>query len=245
VDGLDRPRSVCGLGQAVTTVAPPPSPDDEPPPSPSGSVATLDADHGKPGELMRLIADGLTASGLDVRPPVDAGGCRLTIGCPGARCAVSANDCGDVAWEWRPLAGGEADPKLVADVATTLLTGRRPTDHPRLGNGYGRSGITFKGIVGLELKARGFDVGLAVYHDEEYFDARAEIVVTSPGTVGEAQVHVTDDGGVTWSRDYHAESAATIRQPGSCGSIADPGKLASAVVATITRAMTHLSRGSG
>ena len=38
-----------------------------------------------PGELLRLVADGLTDAGLDVRPPADADGCRLDIAVPGAR----------------------------------------------------------------------------------------------------------------------------------------------------------------
>lgn len=199
-----------------------------------GSVA----DRTKPGELMRLVAEGLTANGFDVRPPEYEGGCRMTIGCQDARCSLSVSDWGDVEWECCPRASDEADPKQIADVATTLLTGRA-TDHPREGNGYGHDGITFKGIVGLELKARGFDVDLEVYEDADYFDARAEIVVTNPGSGQDATVHVADDGSVTWTRDYWVEAATIIWEPEFSGWIADPAKVANAVVETVTRAMSH------
>jgi hypothetical protein len=191
-----------------------------------------------PGELMRLVAGELTASGLDVRPPDCHGGCRLTIGCPGARCSLSVSDCGDVEWECCPQAGGEADPKRLADVATTLLTGHTG-EFPRQGQGYERPGITLKGIVGLELQARGFDVDLEVYEDGDYFDALADIVVTTPATAHEATVRVTDDGSVTWARDYWPEAATITWEPEYRGWITDPAKVASAVAQTITQAMSQ------
>ncbi len=202
-----------------------------------GSVTDA-ANRTRPGELMRLVAGGLAANGFDVRPPDYEDGCRMTIGCQGARCAVSVSDWGDVEWECCPWASDEADPKQIADVATVLLTGRAQ-DNPRRGNGYGREGLTFKGIVGLELRARGFDVDLEVYEDEDYFDARAEIVVTNPGSGKDAAVHVADDGSVTWLRDYWAEAATIIWEPEFCGWFDDPAKVAGAAVETITRAMSQ------
>lgn len=204
-----------------------------------GSAADC-ANRTQPGELMRLVAGGLTASGLDVRPPEHEGGCRMTIGCHGARCALSVTDWGDIEWECRPHASGEADPKQVADLATTLLTGRSQ-DYARRGNGYGHDSITFKGIVGLELKARGLAVDLEVYEDKDYFDARAEIVVTNPASGQDATVHVADDGSIIWTRDYWAEAATIIWEPEFCGWIADPAKVAGTVVETITRAMSRLA----
>jgi hypothetical protein len=191
-----------------------------------------------PGELMRLVAGGLTASGLDVRPPEHDGGCRLRIGCPGARCALAVTDWGDVEWECCPQASGAADPQQIADVATVLLTGRSQ-DYARRGNGHGHDSITFKGIVGRELRARGLAVDLEVYEDKDYFDARAEIAVTNPASADDATVHVTDEGSITWTRDYWPE--AGIWEPDFCGWIADPDKVAGAVVATITRAMSQLA----
>lgn len=194
----------------------------------------------QPGELMRLVAAGLTASGYNVRPPGRDGGCRMTLSCRGARCAVSVTDWADIEWECRPRADGAADPWQIADLATTLLTGRAG-DHARRGSGYGRDSLTFKGIVGLELKARGLDVGLEVYEDKDYFDALAEIVVTSPVRGHDAAVRVADDGSITWTRDYWAEAAATTSESEFCAWIADPAKVTAAVVDTITAAMSQLA----
>jgi len=194
----------------------------------------------KPGELMRLVADGLTGNGLRVRLPECEDGRRLAISYHGARCDLAVNDCGYVEWDYFPRASGEADPKQTADLATTLLTGRAG-DYPRVGTGYDLPDITFKGIVGLELKARGLDVGLEVYEDEDYYAAVAEIVVTSPESEEIARVRVTDDGGVTWERDYWPEAAVITWEPDYSGWIADPGSVAGAIVATITRAISLVS----
>jgi len=237
VDGPNRPRNVCDMGQTVVMAGFPLAP--------SGPIATLDdVSRTKPGELMRLVAEGLTGNGFDVRPPEYEGGCRLSIGCQGARCTVAVTDWGDVEWEWCPWASSEADPKRIADTATALLTGQ-PQDYPHRGNGYGRDSLTFKGIVGLELRGRGFGVDLEVYEDTDCFDARAEIVVTHPDSGEDATVHVTDDGSVTWTRDYWAEAATIIWEPEFCGWITDPAKLASTVVTTITRAMSQLTPAGG
>ena len=146
-----------------------------------------------PGELLRLVADGLAGAGLDVRPPADADG-RLDIALPGARCTLAVGEGGSAEWEYWPWSPDDADPDLTADLATVLLTGRSGPQ-PRLASGHQRENVTFKGIVGLELKARGLDVELAVYRDETAFDTFAEIVVTvpGPGDVG-GQVCVADDG---------------------------------------------------
>ena len=160
----------------------------------------------------------------------------MTIACEGARCTLAVTDWGDAEWECSPQAGGDADPMQIADLATTLLTGRAG-EFPRLGSGYEREGITFKGIVGLELTARGLDVDLEVYADEDYFDAHAEIVVTSPGSQDDAKVCITDDGCLTWTRDYWAEAAIIVFEPEFCGWIAEPAKVAAAVVETVTPAM--------
>jgi len=52
---------------------------------------------------------------------------------------------------------------------------------------------------------------------------------------------VTDDGSIIWTRDYWAEAATIIWEPEFCGWIADPAKVADAVVAIITRAMSQLA----
>jgi hypothetical protein len=200
------------------------------------------ADRTRPGELLRLVADGLAGCGLQVRPPERDGSCRLVIACTGAGCTLAVNDCGDAEWDYCPSSGENADAKQLADVTTALLTGQAG-DFPRLGHGYGREGITLKGIVGLELKARGLDVDLAVYPDEDYFDAHAEIMVTSPRSGKDAKVFVTDRGGLTWIREVWDETTTSVSEPDLCGSLTDPAAIADAVVNTITRAMSYLRPG--
>ena len=196
-------------------------------------MTTTLADRAAPGELLRLVADGLTDAGLDVSAPGEEEGCRLDIALPGARCTLALGDCGSAEWEHWPWSAGDADPDLTADLATVLLTGQAGPQ-PRLGSGHKLENVTFKGIIGLELKARGLEVELAVYTDETALDTFAEIVATVPGAGGPGgQVCAADDGGLTWTRDYLAEAA-------------DPAGIAGLVVEAVTRAMSLLgSAGAG
>jgi len=201
-------------------------------------TTTCTADRTAPGELLRLVADGLTCAGLDVRPPADGEG-RLDIAWPGARCTLAVGEGGSAEWEYWPWSADDADPGLTADLATVLLTGRSGPQ-PRLGSGRQRENVTFKGIVGLELKARGLDVEMAVYCDETAFDTFAEIIATVPGSGDHAQVCVADDGGLTWTRDFLAETAALVFAPEGCGQAAGPAHIAGSVVEAVTRAMSLL-----
>jgi hypothetical protein len=188
--------------------------------------ATCLAGRTVPGELLRLVADGLAGAGLDVRPPADADGCRLDIAVPGARCTLAVGEGGSAEWEFWPWSAEDADLGLTADLATVLLTGRSGPQ-PRPGSGYQRENVTFKGIVGLELKVRGLDVELAVYTDETAFDVIAEIIATVPGPGGPGGQFCVADDGLTWTRDYLAEAA-------------DPAGIAGLVVEAVTRAMALL-----
>ena len=202
-------------------------------------TTTCIADRIAPGELLHLVADGLTDAGLVVRDHGDGEG-RLDIALPGARCTLAVGECGSAEWEYCPWSPQDADPDLTADLATVLLTGRAGPQ-PRLGSGHRFENVTFKGLVGLELKARGLEVELVVYRDETAFDTFAEIIATAPGPgdVG-GQVCVTDEGGLTWTRDYLAEAAALVPPPEGCGQAADPAGVAGAVVEAVTRAMSLL-----
>ena len=196
-------------------------------------------DRTAPGELLRLVADRLADAGLDVRPPADGDG-RLDIAWPGARCTLAVGDGGSAEWEYCPWSPADADPDLTADLATVLLTGRSGSQ-PRLGAGHQFENVTFKGIVGLELRARGLEVELAVYCDETAFDTFAEIIATVPGPDdGGGQVCVTDEGGLTWTRDYWAETAAITSETKPWGQPADPVSIAGSVVEAVTRAMSLL-----
>ena len=64
-------------------------------------------------------------------------------------------------------------------------------------------------------------------------------MATAPGGDEGAQVHVADDGGMTWIRDYQAETA-TASGPDFCNSAADLASVASSVVEAVTRAMSCL-----
>lgn len=181
-----------------------------------------DASAYRPGELMRMVADRLRARGLNVGLPTIEEARRLSVRGGGGRCELSVGDCGHIECEYSLPDRGEAAPERIADVATMLLTGHAGS-YPRRGAGYGQPGISLKGVAGLELKARGFDVGLEVYEDYVCYDVFASIVVTNPGTGTNATIRVGDDGVIIWEQDYPA---------------APSGKLADSIAATLTQAMS-------
>jgi hypothetical protein len=185
-----------------------------------------------------MVADGLAGRGLAVTPPEHDESRHAAIACEGAECELSVDDCGRVTWEHCPWPRGDPDPKLTADLATALLTSR-PGPYPRLGREYGEEGVTFKGIVGLELRARGLDVALEVYEDHDYLEAHAEIAVTAPGASDAAKVCVADDGCLTWTRGYWPE-ATIMSGPGMDAWIVDPASVAGSVVEAVMRAMSLL-----
>lgn len=187
----------------------------------------------RPGGLIRLVADGLSACGYEVGlPALEYDIPALSIKGPGKRCQLCVYDCGHAELTYVPWASDEADPKQVADMATALLTGSGG-HYPYIGKGYSHPGITFKGIVGLELKARGFDVELEVYEDDEYYDVLVGIVVTGPTAPDDGLVRICDDGSIVWERDYQDEAAGITGDLEYTGIIADPGKVADSVVATV------------
>jgi hypothetical protein len=56
-----------------------------------------------------------------------------------------------------------------------------------------------------------------------------------------AQVHVADDGSITWLRDYWAEAGTIVWEPEYRAWIADPATVANSVVETITRTMSQVT----
>jgi hypothetical protein len=190
---------------------------------PAVTIACADvADGTRPGDLMRQVTEGLTRTGLDVGQSGHDDISQIDIACDAGRCTLWVSDSGDAEWEYWP--GQDPDPGLAADLAAILLTGHADPcpDPPR---GHGRRHLTFKGIVGLDLRARGLDVELAVYTEEDVLNVVAEIVITSPAGTGGAgeRVWVSDDGVLTWKRDS---------QPG------EPA--VTAIVETVTRAIRRL-----
>jgi hypothetical protein len=202
---------------------------------------TIVAHEPVPGMLMRLVTEGLKAQGFSVHLPEQEDERRVTVERWGGQCDLSVGDSGFVEWECVPWASGKADPRLTADIAAFLLAGK-DEDSPRQGGGYDPRGLSFKGITGNELRARGFDVSLEVYEDNELLEAFTEIVVTNPVIHPGASVRITNDGAVAWECDYPCEAAATTGTPEYPAVLADPARLADSIVATVAHAIS-LSSG--
>jgi hypothetical protein len=190
----------------------------------------------KAGELARLTAAFLTDAGLRVTRPDPAAADdedRLEIACRAARCALFVGDGGDAELHWSPLAHRAADAHRAAGLAAALLSGRPAARHPDAG-----PEVTFKGIVGMDLRAAGFTVGLGVYRDDFYFDVTADIAATDPGAGNGGTVYATDDGELTWHRDYWDDHAETAREPQFRSWLPDPAAVARAIAATVARALS-------
>jgi hypothetical protein len=197
------------------------------------------ADHASPsaapeGGLASLTAATLTAAGLQVTGP-DAGGFRLVIASRAAQCELTVSDCAGAELFWTPFAAEAADPHRVADLAAVLLSGQPGARHPDAG---ASGDITFKGIVGMDLRAAGFTVELNAYTDDYYYDVIADITVTDPRAGNSGAVYVTDDGGLTWQRDYWDEHAATEWKPGFRTWPPDPSAVARAIADDVSRALS-------
>jgi hypothetical protein len=201
-------------------------------PGPGGAAPAISA---QPRSVMRDVAARLSAAGFDVQQEDGDDGLQLDIGCDGARCLAWAGETGYAEWEWH--LAGPADPKQVADLATLLLAGTA-SDLTRRGDGYGRAGITFKGIVATELAARGLSVHLGVYEDQRNYDVTAEVVVTSPARAQAGTIYVTDSGTLTWACDYWDETTAGTPPPPGSPPNADPDGAATLISRTFIRAMT-------
>ncbi len=195
-----------------------------------------------PGVLMRLVAEGMKADGFTVHFPAREDERRICIDRRGGRCDLLVSDSGLVEWECVPWASSAADPKLTADIAAFLLTGN-DEDYPRQAAGGNPRGMPFRGIVGNELRARGFDVRLDVYQDGARFEVFADILATSPVHHLNASVRISDNGAIAWERDYCHEATAITGSPEYFPALADPGELADSIVTTVARAIA-LSSGT-
>ena len=191
----------------------------------------------KVSELARLTAASLTAAGLQITgpDPADNSGCRLLIARRAVKCELMISDTADAELIWTPFAAAAADPHRVADLAAVLLSGQPGTRHP---DTVSSGDITFKGIVGMDLRAAGFTVELNAYTDDHYYDVIADITVTDPRAANSGAVYVTDDGGLTWQRDYWEDHAATEWKPRFRTWLPDPSAVARAIADDVSRALS-------
>jgi hypothetical protein len=205
-------------------------------------TAATDAASGEmpPGGLMRLVADGLKARGFGVHLPSWEDERRISVERWGGCCDLSVDDFGLVEWECVPWVSDEADPRRTADIATFLLTGRDEI-YPFPGGGYDPRGMSFKGIVGNELRARGFDVGLEVYEDNDNFEVSTEILAANPVIHPNADVRISGNGEITWECDYPYEVRAITDTPAYFAVLANPGGLADSIAGTVSRAISMAS----
>jgi hypothetical protein len=126
---------------------------------------------------------------------------RLLFSSRDAECALTVSDWGETELEYSPQGAEAADPARLAGMASILLAGP-PASASIHRNGHGHGGLSLKGIVGLELRARGMTVVLDVCEDEANLDVYAEIVATRPGGPDAGRVRVADSGSLTWQRDH-------------------------------------------
>jgi hypothetical protein len=214
-----------------------PTPADAAPPSSiRGTSGATGADGDHPGDLMRQVAHRFIVRGFAVRYPEREFDRRLVLTDPaGLPSVATVGDSGHVLWECKPPVPGDADPKKLADLVTSLLTGRTGNFRYR-GDGYRRGGLTLKGIVGRELAARGLTVALDIYSDTDWYEVNAAIAVTNSGRQQDATAWVHDTGCITWERDYWPEAATITWEPDFSWEITDPAKIADRIVNTITTA---------
>jgi len=170
----------------------------------------------EPGELMRLVAESLTARGFEISGPEWEDSRRLTItNLQGTRCQLTVGDSGCMALEYWPHAVDYAGPANLTNLVMTVL------DNPREDQvsetvtepvSDALPGVPLKGVVGRALKAKGMDVRMIVYEDVEFYDVLAEIVVTNPDRLDRGEVRVGDDAAVLWECEYPAESDSATDQ---------------------------------
>ena len=79
---------------------------------------------------------------------------------------------------------------------------------------------------------------LNAYPDDYYYDVTADITVTDPRAGNSGVVYVTDDGGLTWHRDYWDEHAATAWEPRFLTWLPDPPAVARAIADDVSRALS-------
>ena len=210
-----------------------------------------------PGYLQRLTTERLAVAGVPVAHAAAFGGAaQLAIGFPapplrgrrsrnerGAYCFLTVDDAAEL--NLHPWPAAPADPHWLADIAAALVTGN-PGHGPCHTGTEGRD-LTLKGIAGMDLRHRGFDVALGVFPDDHYFDVAAEISAAAPGSDADSgetgTVDLADDGILCWKRNYLPDHAQTGCTP-FLARLPDPAVAAgiSGTVAAVVRAARPVGR---
>lgn len=185
--------------------------------------------------MARLVADGLALRGIDIQHPADlVEGHRTAVSTGGpSRLMLAVAGTGEVELEYTRL-GSSHDPRTVADLATTLLTAESGPWEYR-GTGYGLRGISPKGVVALELRARALAAELEVYEDRAFFDVTSGVRAINPQVGQDSEVVIDDTGHVTWNRDYWPEYVTIDDEPDATPSLGNCDEIAADVVATVSR----------
>jgi hypothetical protein len=151
------------------------------------------------GAAMRMVAEMLTTSGVDIRMPKYADGRRLNIvNAQRARSEITVEE-GYVLWDYWPWSGPHTDPADITGLVVHLVgAGQQRTVAP-VGSQWH---LKLKSIVGRDLDARGLHVALEVFEDFVAYDVAADISVTNPGRPERGRVCVSDEGSVMWEYRY-------------------------------------------
>lgn len=196
----------------------------------------------EPGGLIRMVGDELTTRMIGARLSEQDDARSLAVTCGnGVRSCLTVQDDALVRWEFQPPRCARPDVGMLADIATLLLTGHRDDRH--VPDTQCRSeGVTFKGAVGRELRARGLTVALEIYPDDDVLDVIGEVVAVGADAGEEAKVRINDNGELTWERDYWPEFAVITWESGFSWDL-NPriGVLARAIVETVAPAIFRTS----
>jgi hypothetical protein len=148
------------------------------------------------GEVVRAVADGLTAYGFDVSLGDGQPGQLYLSNVRGAFCAMSLTANGTMTWEYRPFHGAAPGPERIAGMVTGLLSGTGVTGRVRV-RPY--PGLALKGVVGRALTVCGLNVAVTVLaHDNANYEIHTAIEVTNPAQPARGTVWVSDDGSIRW-----------------------------------------------
>lgn len=149
----------------------------------------------RPGDLLRVVADGLISRGFILENPGQDRERSVAIKCTdGTQSQLTVQDDGSVRLDYRPAPGPYADPMMLTEIAARLLIGGSDAH-----SGQER-GLTQKGMVGREVRAPGVTVCLEVRPGDDVIDVAAEVVAACLNVSADTKVRITDGSSLAWER---------------------------------------------